>query len=149
MGSLRELFGVLQQVAGDTSSKLQTSFVSVELPGRSEQLSDLAQKMGSSSKLASIEEIESVWLALLQEMAESGKVSQFDAEVTLANGEKVTKEVTRVGTFNMVADGQYLELVPGTDTVAELIRQPSGRYLDTVSSLEQADENPVKFAMDP
>src|SRR5690606_16479993 len=49
----------------------------------------------------------------------------------------------------MVADGQYLELVPGTDTVAELIRQPSGRYLDTVSSLEQADENPVKFAMDP
>lgn len=149
MGSLRELFGVLQQVAGDTSSKLQTSFVSVEFPGRSEQLSDLAQKMGSSSKLASIEEIESVWLALLQEMAESGKVSQFDAEVTLANGEKVTKEVTRVGTFNMVADGQYLELVPGTDTVAELIRQPSGRYLDTVSSLEQADENPVKFAMDP
>ncbi|PHR65741.1 MAG: energy transducer TonB [Idiomarina sp.] len=149
MGSLRELFGVLQQVAGDTSSKLQTSFVSVEFPGRSEQLSDLAQKMGSSSKLASIEEIESVWLALLQEMAESGKVSQFDTEVTLANGEKVTKEVTRVGTFNMVADGQYLELVPGTDTVAELIRQPSGRYLDTVSSLEQADENPVKFAMDP
>src|SRR5690606_3282582 len=57
MGSLRELFGVLQQVAGDTSSKLQTSFVSVEFPGRSEQLSDLAQKMGSSSKLASIEEI--------------------------------------------------------------------------------------------
>ncbi|RUO58834.1 MotA/TolQ/ExbB proton channel family protein [Pseudidiomarina marina] len=149
MGSLRELFGVLQQVAGDTSSKLQTSFVSVEFPGRSEQLSDLAQKMGSSSKLASIEEIESVWLALLQEMAESGKVSQFDTEVTLANGEKVTKQVTRVGTFNMVADGQYLELVPGTDTVAELIRQPSGRYLDTVTALEQADENPVKFAMDP
>ncbi|WP_404409838.1 MotA/TolQ/ExbB proton channel family protein [Pseudidiomarina marina] len=149
MGSLRELFGVLQQVAGDTSGKLQTSFVSVEFPGRSEQLSDLAQKMGSSSKLASIEEIESVWLALLQEMAESGKVSQFDTEVTLANGEKVSKEVTRVGTFNMVADGQYLELVPGTDTVAELIRQPSGRYLDTVNSLEQADENPVKFAMDP
>ena len=149
MGSLRELFGVLQQVAGDTSSKLQSSFVSVEFPGRSEQLSDLAQKMGSSSKLASIEEIESVWLALLQEMTESGKVSQFDTQVTLANGEKVQKPVTRVGTFNMVADGRYLELVPGTDTVAELIRQPSGRYLDTIGALESADNNPVKFAMDP
>lgn len=149
MGSLRELFGVLQQVAGDTSSKLQTSFVSVEFPGRSEQMSELAQKMGSSSKLASIEEIESVWLALLQEMTESGKVSSFDSEVTLANGEKVNKQVTRVGTFNMVADGQYLELVPGTDTVAELIRQPSGRYLDTVAALEQANDNPVKFALDP
>lgn len=149
MGSLRELFGVLQQVAGDTSSKLQTSFVSVEYPGRSEQLSALAQKMGSSSKLASIAEIESVWLALLQEMTESGKVSQFNTEVTLANGEKTNTQVTRVGTFNMVANGRYLELVPGTDTVAELIRQPSGRYLDTVSALENADSNPVKFAMDP
>ena len=149
MGSLRELFGVLQQVAGDTSSKLQTSFVSVEFPGRSEQLSALAQKMGSSSKLASIEEIESVWLALLQEMTESGKVKTFDTQVTLANGEKVTKQVTRVGTFNMVADGKYLELVPGTDTVAELIRQPSGRYLDTAIALEQGTENPVKFAIDP
>lgn len=149
MGSLRELFGVLQQVAGDTSSKLQTSFVSVEYPGRSEQLSALAQKMGSSSKLASIAEIESVWLALLQEMTESGKVSKFNTEVTLANGEKANTQVTRVGTFNMVADGRYLELVPGTDTVAELIRQPSGRYLDTVSALENAASNPVKFAMDP
>jgi len=149
MGSLRELFGVLQQVAGDTSSKLQTSFVSVEYPGRSEQLSALAQKMGSSSKLASIAEIESVWLALLQEMTESGKVSKFNTEVTLANGEKANTQVTRVGTFNMVADGRYLELVPGTDTVAELIRQPSGRYLDTASALENADSNPVKFAMDP
>src|SRR5690554_4054627 len=149
MGSLRELFGVLQQVAGDTSSKLQTSFVSVEYPGRSEQLSALAQKMGSSSKLASIEEIESVWLALLQEMTESGKVSRFDTQITLANGEKTTTAVTRVGTFNMVADGRYLELVPGTDTVAELIRQPGGRYLDTVSALENAaasaDTSPVKF----
>jgi len=149
MGSLRELFGVLQQVAGDTSSKLQTSFVSVEYPGRSEQLSDLAQKMGSASKLASIEEIESVWLALLREMTESGKVSQFNTEVTLANGEKTNIQVTRVGTFNMVADGQYLELVPGTDTVAELIRQPSSRYLDTARALEQANSNPVKFALDP
>lgn len=149
MGSLRELFGVLQQVAGDTSSKLQTSFVSVEYPGRSEQLSTLAQKMGSASKLASIEEIESVWLALLQEMTESGKVSQFTTAVTLANGEKTNTQVTRVGTFNMVADGRYLELVPGTDTVAELIRQPAKRYLDTAGDLEKASTNPVKFAIDP
>lgn len=67
--------------------------------------------MGSASKLASIEEIESVWLALLQEMTETGKVSQFETSVTLANGEKVVKPVVRVGAFNMVADGKYLELV--------------------------------------
>lgn len=149
LGSLRELFGVLQQVSGDTASKLQNSYVSVEFPGRSEQLSALAKKMGSSSKLASINEIESVWLALLQEMTESGKVSHFNTEVTLANGEKVARDVVRVGTFNMVANGQYLELVPGTDTVAELIRQPSSRYLSTAADLQAAQGEQVKFALDP
>ncbi|MRJ41573.1 MULTISPECIES: MotA/TolQ/ExbB proton channel family protein [Idiomarina] len=149
MGSLRELFGVLQQVAGDASSKLQSSYVSVEYPGRSDQLADLAQKMGSASKLASIEEIESVWLALLQEMTETGKVSQFETSVTLANGEKVVKPVVRVGAFNMVADGKYLELVPGTDTVAELVRQPAARYLSSAEQLQQAQQNPVTFGLDP
>ncbi|HET8816010.1 MAG TPA: MotA/TolQ/ExbB proton channel family protein [Pseudidiomarina sp.] len=149
MGSLRELFGVLQQVAGDTSGLLQNSYVSVEFPGRSEKLSDLAQKMGSSSKLASIEEIESVWFALQQEMTESGKVSEFNTQVTLANGEKVEKEVVRIGTFNMVADGKYLELVPGTDTVAELIRQPASRFLDTAEAVQTESADMVKFGLDP
>ncbi|MEA3589000.1 MotA/TolQ/ExbB proton channel family protein [Pseudidiomarina sp. 1APP75-27a] len=149
MGSLKELFGVLQQVAGDTASNLRNSYVSVEFPGRSDALSDLAQKMGSSSKLASIEEIESVWFALQQEMTESGKVSQFSTQVTLANGEKETKPVIRVGTFNMVSDGKYLELIPGTDAVAELMRQPAGRYLNTAEALVESNDNPVRFGLDP
>ncbi|MDN7125134.1 MotA/TolQ/ExbB proton channel family protein [Pseudidiomarina terrestris] len=149
MGSLKELFGVLQQVAGDTASNLRNSYVSVEFPGRSDALSDLAQKMGSSSKLASIEEIESVWFALQQEMTESGKVSQFNTQVTLANGEKETKPVIRVGTFNMVSDGKYLELIPGTDAVAELMRQPAGRYLNTAEALVESNDNPVRFGLDP
>ena len=149
MGSLRELFGVLQQVAGDTASKLQNSVVSAEYPERHQPLLDLAEKMGRSSTLASMEEIESVWLTLLHEMAESGKVTQFDSLVTLANGEKEMREVTRVGAFNLVADGRYLELIPGTSSVAELVRQPSQRYLATVKNLEQADSQPTQFALDP
>ena len=105
--------------------------------------------MGRSSTLASMEEIESVWLTLLHEMAESGKVTQFDSLVTLANGEKDMREVTRVGAFNLVADGRYLELIPGTSSVAELVRQPSQRYLATVKNLEQADSQPTQFALDP
>lgn len=149
MGSLKELFGVLQQVAGDTASNLRNSYVSVEFPGRSDALNELAQKMGSSSKLATIDEIESVWFALQQEMTESGKVSEFSTEVTLANGEKTTKPVIRVGTFNMVADGKYLELIPGTDAVAELVRQPGSRYLDTAEALQESNDNPVRFGLDP
>lgn len=149
MGSLRELFGVLQQVSSDTASKLQSSLISAEYPARHEALVQLAEKMGRSSTLASMAEIESVWLALLQEMTESGKISQFTRQVTLASGEQVAREVTRVGAFNLVADGKYLELIPGTDTVAELVRQPSQRYLATIRHIELADSEIVEFALDP
>ena len=57
LGSLKELFGVLQQVAGDTKNKFYNSVVSAEIPGRAAFLDQLAQDMGSSSKLASIDEI--------------------------------------------------------------------------------------------
>lgn len=149
MGSLRELFGVLQQVSTDTASKLQSSLISAEYPARHEALVQLAEKMGRSSTLASMAEIESVWLALLQEMTESGKISQFTRQVTLASGEQVARQVTRVGAFNLVADGKYLELIPGTDTVAELVRQPSQRYLATIRHIELADSEIVEFALDP
>ena len=149
MGSLRELFGVLQQVSSDTASKLQSSLISAEYPARHEPLVQLAEKIGRSSTLASMAEIETVWLALLQEMTESGKISQFTRQVTLASGEQVARQVTRVGAFNLVADGKYLELIPGTDTVAELVRQPSQRYLATIRHIELADSEIVEFALDP
>lgn len=46
MGSLKELFGVLQQVAGDSSNKFATSVVSAQIPGRSAFMDELAQKNG-------------------------------------------------------------------------------------------------------
>ncbi|MEX1221061.1 MAG: MotA/TolQ/ExbB proton channel family protein [Idiomarina sp.] len=149
MGSLRELFGVLQQVAGDTSGNLQNSLTSAQFPGRSEQLDALAQKMGSTSKLASIEEIEQVWFTLQQEMTETGKLVRFETEVTQASGEKQTQEVVRVGAFNLVSNGKYLELIPGTDNVAELVRQPASRYLDTAEELQTSSDQVVAFGLDP
>ena len=49
LGSLKELFGVLQQVAGDTKNKFYNSMISAEISGRSEFLDQLAQDMGSSN----------------------------------------------------------------------------------------------------
>ncbi|TMP70373.1 energy transducer TonB, partial [Pseudoalteromonas ruthenica] len=43
MGSLKELFGVLQQVAGDSSNKFQTSVVSAQIPGRSAFMDEMAK----------------------------------------------------------------------------------------------------------
>ncbi|MDQ7050202.1 MAG: MotA/TolQ/ExbB proton channel family protein [Enterobacterales bacterium] len=149
LGSLKELFGVLQQVSGDASSKFKTSIISAEYTGREVFFDKLAKKMGSSSQLASIEEIEKVWYELAREMVESGKVKRFEKEVTLADGSKKIKSIIRVGTFNLVSDGEYLEWLNATGTIAELIRQPSSRFLDTINPLEEATSGVAEFALDP
>ena len=149
MGSLKELFGVLQQVANDASGKFDNSVISAQYPGRSDALEELAENMSSSSKLASIEDIESVWFALQKEMTESGKVAEFTTEVTAANGDKAEQEVVRVGAFNLVSNGKYLERMSSTGSVAELVRQPSGRYLDTAENIQQTDSGIVTFGVDP
>ena len=152
MGELKELFGVLQQVAGDTRSKFQTSVVSAQIADRGVFLDDFAQSMGSSSKLASIEEIERLWFELQREMTQSGKVHKFSREVVKVNGQKVKTDVVRVGGFNLVSDGKYLEYVDETGSVAELIRQPSDRYLSSAAELTSnasGMSNIVPFALDP
>ncbi len=149
MGSLKELFGVLQQVAGDTKSKFQNSVISAQIPGRAEFLDNMAQEMGKSSKLASIEEIERVWFEIQREMTESGKVTKFDTSVVEAGGEKVNKEVVRVGPFALVSDGKYLDFNGSTGTVAELIRQPADRYNDSAAALQNSSGELVEFGIDP
>ncbi|RJE72336.1 energy transducer TonB [Pseudoalteromonas sp. MSK9-3] len=149
MGSLKELFGVLQQVAGDSSNKFQTSVVSAQIPGRSAFMDEMAKKMGSSSRLASIEDIEKVWYELQREMTEQGKVSRYNSEVIVAGGSKVTKEVVRVGAFNLISDGKYLTYNPVTNTTSELTRQPSSRFTETAAQLQTTTTGTAAFALDP
>ncbi|MFA3792592.1 MotA/TolQ/ExbB proton channel family protein [Aliiglaciecola sp. SL4] len=149
LGSLKELFGVLQQVAGDTKNKFYNSTVSAQISGRSEFLDEMAQSMGTSSKLASIEEIERVWFEIQREMTESGKVTKFTTDVVEAGGAKINKEVVRVGPFALVSDGKYLKYEGETDTVAELIRQPADRYTSSATALQSSDGELVSFGLDP
>ena len=149
LGSLKELFGVLQQVSGDTKSKFQNSIISAQIPGRAEFLDELAQSMGASSKLASIEEIERVWFEMQREMTESGKVTLFTTDVIEAGGKKVSKKVLRVGPFALAADGKYLDYNGTTGSVAELVRQPAGRFGDSATALQQSSGDLIEFGLDP
>ena len=149
LGSLRELFGVLQQVSGDTQGVLEGSIVSAELPGRGEWLGEFAQSMGKSSKLATIEEIERLWYELQREMTESSKVSKFSAEVIKLGGEKVTQEVSRVGSFNLISEGEYVAYDIENQVIKELPKQPETRFVDSAEELGSASSGFVPFALDP
>ena len=82
-------------------------------------------------------------------MTQSGQVVKFSTTVTQADGTQSDREVVRVGTFNSVSGGKYLRYVPETHQLAELARQPEGRYISAAQELEQATEAYSTFGVDP
>lgn len=150
LGSLRELFGVLQQVAGDTRGLFESSIISAEIPDRGQWLGDLAAKMGIASELATIDEMETLWFELQREMIESGKVTTFPGTIVQLDGERKDAEIIRVGAFALIADGEYIQYDISDGSLTELARQPAGRYTGTADDLQDADPGEiVQFAVDP
>lgn len=150
LGSLKELFGVLQQVAGDTKAVFEGSVISSELPGRDVFLTDLIRTAGSSSRLPSIDQLERLWFEMQREMTFSGRIARYDAEVVLPSGETVAKPVIRVGGFNAVADGRYLNFDLETGRLVELDKQPGSRYTGPVKDLAKATGTELTaFWIDP
>jgi len=150
LGALKELFGVMQQVAGDARTRFENSLTNIQYPDRTSFLEALAKKIGSNSKLPSIDEIERLWFELQKEMTESGKVVKFTADVIDTNGSKNPIEVVRVGSFNIVADGKYLNYSPETGNLTEIPRQPEGRrFTSSTSDLFDPSDEKVAFGLDP
>ncbi|MCB2386718.1 MotA/TolQ/ExbB proton channel family protein [Thalassolituus alkanivorans] len=135
LGSLKELFGVLQQVAGDTKAVFEGSVISSELPGREQFLTDLIKTAGSSSKLPSIEELERLWFEMQREMTYSGRVSTYNAQVVLPSGNTTEEQVIRVGGFNVVSADKYLNWDLEAGRLVELDKQPGSRYTDPAAEL--------------
>jgi len=149
LGALKELFGVLQTVSGDTQGRFNNSLTNIQFPDRGEFLVALGGKMAGASTLASIEDIEHLWFLLQQEITESGTISRFSHTVTLANGEEQPMPIVRVGSFNVVSEVGYLQYDPGTKRVSELQRQPEqGRFTNSAKDLVTATSSPVTFGLD-
>ncbi len=145
VGNMGELFGVVRQVAGDTKGIIDTSLVSAELPGRSELANRLAQARG----LPSIQDLIDLYVLLLEEMVESGRVARFDAEVIGAEGRASMEEVVRVGVFNIISGDRFLQYIPESTSLQTLARQPAGRYRSLAAGVSAATVGTVPMAIDP
>jgi len=136
MGNLGELFGIVRQSSGDIQAALNDSMVSAQFQGREVFLSELAQRKA----LPNVQELRTVWSRMVTEIAESGKVIRFTAQVERANGAKEDVEVVRVGVFNAVTDGSFLDWNSAKSTVnlIDLARQPNKRFRSMASDLQKA-----------
>ena len=151
LGSLVELFGHLQSSAGEAAVQFSGSLTSAQFgTERVDFLNDLTSKMSETTELPTIREIEGLWFELKNEMIASGQVVSFDTTVVDVDGETSTCNVTRVGLFNAVCDGKYLEYVAATGQYAFLPRQPAGRYTKTAKKVGDAEPgDQIKFGIDP
>ncbi|MBN4053328.1 MotA/TolQ/ExbB proton channel family protein [Haliea sp. AH-315-K21] len=131
IGDLDELFGTIAGVVGDTRSNFEQSLISAQFDGREEFLTELAGIMASDSQLPSIVELERLWFYLQQEMTESARIAKFDALVAGADGSQTTREVVRIGSYNIVSNGEYLEYDSTTGRLSVLPAQPSGGILNS------------------
>ena len=149
--SLVELFGHLQSSAGEAAVQFSGSLTSPQYGlERVDFLNELTSKMSETTELPTIREIEGLWYELQREMVASGQVVSFDTTVIDVDGESSTCNVTRVGLFNAVCDGKYLEYVAATGQYAFLPRQPAGRFTKTAKSVGNADAGEqVRFGVDP
>jgi len=136
MGSLGELFGVVRQSSGEVQAALDDSMVTAQFPGRTAFLSDLAQRR----ELPTVAELRQLWSTMVTEMAESGKVVRFVAPVERSSGEREQREVVRLGVFNAVSDGLFLDwdTTRSGAHLIELARQPAARFAGMAQNLQQA-----------
>ena len=151
LGSLVELFGHLQSSAGEAAVQFSGSLTGAEYgQDRVKFLNELTGKMSETTELPTIREIEGLWFELQREMVASGQVVSFTTDVIDVDGETSECNVTRIGLFNAVCDGKYLEYVSASGQYAFLPRQPAGRYTKTAKKVGQAEAGEeVKFGVDP
>ena len=149
LGNLSELFGVVQQVAGDTRAKFQASLISGQFPDRGDWLDGLAAKMGKATQLATIEDMEHLWFNLQQEMTESARVTRFTGKVNMKSGESVETEMVRVGSFAIIDENGYVNYDINLGTLVELGRQPEAQFAATADDLFESEGELVPFAVDP
>ena len=149
LGSLKELFGHLTSAAGDARANMQQSIVSAQYPGRTDFVEAMIAKMSSNTKLPKLEEIERLWYEINREMIEGGKVTIFPLTVVKNDGQQLQQDVVRVGTFNLLSDGQYLEFNPKSGTVSELARQPASQFTSAAAELQSSTGGFTKVGIDP
>jgi len=134
MGDLGELFGVVRQSASTVQAALEDSMVTAQLPDRTGFAADLAQRR----ELPTVVELRQLWSAMVTEIAESGKVVRFVVPVERAGGRQESLQVTRIGVFNAVSGGSFLDWDSSRSRahLIELPRQPAKRFRALAAGLE-------------
>ncbi len=145
VGNLGEMFGVVRQVAGDFASVATTSMISEQYPERVE----FAQKLAQTKALASIADLETFWFEMQREMTETGQTVRYKTKVVAPDGTPSELEVTRVGAFTAISEGEFLNYLPSVKSFTVFSRQPDGNWTSIADDFEGESEGYNEMVIDP
>jgi len=138
LGSFGELFGIVRQTAGESKGQFALSLTNIEFPERIAFLGDLAER--KSLDLPTTEELERLWYEILNELNQSGKVKSYNTDILTKSGELVNQDELRIGVFNSVSNGDYLNLVAEQNLLEYLPKQPERSIRRSAKKLQNSDD---------
>lgn len=152
-GDFGELLGQFRTAAGETMPIINASLANFDYPGRTEQLSKVAQ----ARTLPTRADLDSLPNAILQEMIAQSEVRAFTTELAGAgpDGEIAETEIMRVGVFTAATtdNNRFIEVIEPTGAdpyIRTLKAQPSGKFRSAMGKLINADEGEtVTVPFDP
>lgn len=147
LGSFGELFGIVRQTAGESKGQFMLSLTNIEFPERVEFLGDLAER--KSLDLPTTSELERLWYEILNELNQSGKVKSYNTNILSKSGELVNRDVLRIGVFNSVSNGNYLNLVSEQNLLEFLAKQPDRSIKRSAKRLQNKDVSYREVYIDP
>lgn len=145
IGDLGEIFGSVRQTSADFMTNYQIAFTSSEFP----QKKEIFTKFSNSKKVPTLEELTQFWHSMLDEIIQSGKISQYETNVVMQNGETQRQIVTRVGQFSAFANGNFLQYSQDSETLVELATQPSSSLRGNAEDFEKNNDDVINILVDP
>ncbi|MGH8447338.1 MAG: MotA/TolQ/ExbB proton channel family protein [Solimonas sp.] len=144
-GDYVQVQGAVKEAAGAFRAVASESPISAQAPERLATLDALADNEGYPP----VADLERFWYGLQQELVESGRVARFKALVVDTDGQRVERDVVRIGGFSAFADGRYLIFDAGSGSLAELTRQPGRHWRSLASSFADEKDGVAPAMIDP
>ena len=145
LGNLGEMFGVVKQVSGQTRGEFKNSITNIDNPDRDYFLKNLAE----SKKLPDLSDISALWVELVKEIRNAETIKVFTTNVLTADGNNDELEILRIGTFQILHEGNFLKHLIDTNQVEFLPSQPDGVSKRKLRNLQNDAEGVFTVDLDP
>ncbi len=143
--SMGDIASTFREFSGDFAAVISESMVTAQIPGRSEKM----YQLGTIEAHPTIEQIQTLWLLLQEEMTESSRIAKFDAGVVATDGSVSRLPVVRIGTFSVLYEAGFLRYAAGTGELLVLNRQPAARYRTAAANFVESKANLATVVIDP